>query len=55
MRVLKQVATITLIIVVEDEMPGQEWLRKQIEKIAGVATVRIDAFANTGVLAVKIG
>ena len=55
MRVIKQEAIITIIVVTEDEAPGPEWLKEQLEKIPGVAISRIEGFANQDVLSICLG
>lgn len=55
MRVIKQQAHITIIIVTEDEAPGPDWLKMQLEKIPGVAISRVNAFENEDVLSVCLG
>jgi len=55
MRVLKQQASITMIIVIDDEAPGPHWLKEQLEKIPGVAISRIEGFSNEDVLSICLG
>lgn len=55
MRVIKQRATITLILVIDDDTPGPDWLKQQLEKIKGVAISRVDAFANEEILSISLG
>lgn len=55
MQAIKQQAHITLIIITDDEAPGPDWLKIQLEKIPGVAISRVDAFANQDILSVSLG
>ena len=55
MRVIKQQASITMIVVIDDEAPGPDWLKQQLEKMPGVAISRIEGFANEDVLSICLG
>ena len=55
MRVIKQQASITMILVIDDEAPGPDWLKQQLETLPGVAISRIEGFANEDILSICLG